>query len=192
MRRGVTERTRIAGGASLATSSGLQFHLLVLMLDLAGWSRPLIATNVAETHMAVVGDIDHLSTAISHATAPAFMLGAVAGFLSILIARMERIVDRNRSLRSGDLASLEPSVRKAIAESFSRRMELLGWAIYFAVLSALVTAALLISAFLAALVGFAHGGLVAVMFVVALALLMASLVDLAREIRVHIATMGLD
>jgi len=45
---------------------------------------------------------------------------------------------------------------------------------------------------LAALVGFASGGLVAVMFVFALALLMASLVDLAREIRVHIATMGLD
>jgi hypothetical protein len=142
--------------------------------------------------MAVVGDIDHLSAAISHATAPAFMLGAVAGFLSILIARMERIVDRNRSLRSGDLASLEPSVRKAVAESFSRRMELLGWAIYFAVLSALVTAALLIAAFLAALVGVAHGGIVATMFVVALALLMASLANLAREIRVHMATMGLD
>ena len=60
--------------------------------------------------MAVVADIDQLSAAISHATAPAFMLGAVAGFLSILIARMERIVDRNRSLRAGDLASLEPSV----------------------------------------------------------------------------------
>jgi Protein of unknown function (DUF2721) len=142
--------------------------------------------------MAVVGDIDHLSAAISHATAPAFMLGAVAGFLSILIARMERIVDRNRSLRAGDLASLEPSVREAIAGSFRRRMELLGRAIYFAVLSALVTAALLIGAFLAALVGVAHGGVVAVMFVVALALLMASLADLAREIRVHMATMGLD
>jgi hypothetical protein len=37
--------------------------------------------------MAVVADIDQLSSAISHATAPAFMLGAVAGFLSILIAR---------------------------------------------------------------------------------------------------------
>jgi len=45
---------------------------------------------------------------------------------------------------------------------------------------------------LAALVGFANGGLVAVMFVFALALLMASLADLAREIRVHMATMGLD
>jgi hypothetical protein len=42
-------------------------------------------------------DFDHLSSAISHATAPAFMLGAVAGFLSILISRMERIVDRLRA-----------------------------------------------------------------------------------------------
>ena len=142
--------------------------------------------------MAVVGDIDHLSMAISHATAPAFMLGAVAGFLSILIARMERIVDRNRYLRAGDFAGLAPSVRDKIAESFSRRMELLGRAIYLAVLSALVTAALLVAAFLAALAGVSHGGIAAVMFVVALILLMASLAELAREIRLHLATMGLD
>ena len=142
--------------------------------------------------MAVVGDIDHLSAAISHATAPAFMLGAVAAFLSILVARMERIVDRNRSLRSGDLASLEPSVRTMIADSFARRIELLSRAIHFAVLSAMVTAALLIGAFLAALAGIAHGGVVAFMFVVALALLMASLIDLAREIRLQSATIHLD
>jgi hypothetical protein len=142
--------------------------------------------------MAVVGDIDHLSAAIAHATAPAFMLGAVAGFLSILIGRMERIVDRNRSLRAGDLGCLTPAVREKVAEAFSRRMVLLGRAIYFAVLSALMTAALLVSAFLAALADVAHGRIVAVMFVIALALLMASLTDLAREIRLHLATMGLD
>jgi hypothetical protein len=39
----------------------------------------------------VVTDIDHLGLVISHATAPAFMLGAVAAFLSILIQRMERL-----------------------------------------------------------------------------------------------------
>ena len=142
--------------------------------------------------MAVVADIDQLSAAISHATAPAFMLGAVAGFLSILIARMERIVDRNRALQSGGGEALEPSVREAIRKSFARRMLLLGRAIYFAVLSALVTAALLISAFAAALLGLGHGGIVALMFVVALALLMAALIELTREIRVHLATMGLD
>jgi len=66
-------------------------------------------------------------------------------------------------------------------------MELLSRAIYFAVLSALVTAALLIAAFLAALVGIGHGQLVATMFVAALALLMAALVELTREMRVYMA-----
>ena len=71
-------------------------------------------------------------------------------------------------------------------------MKLLSRAIFYAVLSALITAALLIGAFLAALFGFGHGGFMAVMFVVALALLVISLVELAREIRVHMATMHLD
>ena len=65
-------------------------------------------------------------------------------------------------------------------------------AIVFAVLSALVTAALLIMAFLIALVGLGHGKVVAMMFVAALALLMASLVELTREIRLQIKTMRLD
>jgi hypothetical protein len=111
------------------------------------------------------------------------MLGAVAAFLSILIARIERIVDRSRALRAGDLG---------IARSFARRTELLSRAIYFAVLSALVAAALLISAFGAALIGVGHGMLVALLFALSLALLMASLVALTLEIRVHMATLHLD
>jgi Protein of unknown function (DUF2721) len=140
----------------------------------------------------VVPDIDHLSTAISHATAPAFMLGAVAGFLSILIARLERLTDRNRILRSGGLGDIDPAVKEVIARELGRRMVLLGRAIYFAVLSALVTAALLISAFFAALIGIGHGGIVALMFAASLALLMAALVELTLEIRIHMASMHLD
>ena len=142
--------------------------------------------------MAVLADIDHLSSAITHATAPAFMLGPVAGFLSILIARMERIIDRKRALQSGDLATLDPSIREKLANSFACRVALLGAAIFYAVLSALVTALLLSAAFLAALAGIGHGGIVAVMFVVALALLIAALVQFAREIRLQMATAHLD
>jgi Protein of unknown function (DUF2721) len=142
------------------------------------------------SELALVPDIDHLSEAISHATAPAFMLGAVAGFLSILVTRLERIADRNRSLRSADAEAVDPT--GAIAAAFSRRMILLSRAIYFAVLSALVTAALLIAAFLAALLGIGHGHIVALMFVVSLGLLIASLVELTREIRVHMANMHLE
>jgi hypothetical protein len=47
-------------------------------------SRELLRSDEAPrqpTMTAVVADIDELSSAIAHATAPAFMLGAVAGFL---------------------------------------------------------------------------------------------------------------
>lgn len=139
--------------------------------------------------LALITDIDQLSQAIGHATAPAFMLGAVAGFLSILIARLERIADKHKALRSSD-ANLDPTGQ--IAASFVRRMELLSRAIYLAVLSALVTAALLIGTFFAALVGIGHGQVVAILFALALMLLMASLVQLAREIRVYMAFMHLE
>jgi hypothetical protein len=42
------------------------------------------------------------------ATAPAFILGAVAGFISILLGRMTSVIDRIRSLNEiadGDTAS---------------------------------------------------------------------------------------
>jgi Protein of unknown function (DUF2721) len=139
--------------------------------------------------LALVTDIDHLSQALSHATAPAFMLGAVAAFLSILIARLERVGDKLRALRTSD-ASLDPA--GVIAASFARRMELLTRAIYFAVPSALLTAALLIAAFIAALVGIGHARFVALMFAAALVLLMAALVELAREMRVYMAHMHLE
>jgi hypothetical protein len=139
--------------------------------------------------LALVTDIDHLSQAISHATAPAFMLGAVAAFLSILIARLERVADKLRALRTSD-ASLDPT--GVVAASFARRMELLTRAIYFAVLSALLTAGLLIAAFLAALAGIGHGQIVALLFACALGLLMASLVDFTREMRVYMVHMHLE
>ena len=138
----------------------------------------------------VVTDIDHLGLVISHATAPAFMLGAVAAFLSILIQRMERISDRIRVLRADDSSRDDP--KEALLQTLDRRVMLLGRAIYFGVLSALVTSALLIAAFASALLGVGHGTIVAIMFVLALGLLMTCLVNLALEIRIQLATIGLD
>ncbi len=131
-------------------------------------------------------DIDHLSSAISHATAPAFMLGAVAGFLSILISRLERIVDRHAAL-----AAIHGAVPSAASEPLQRRMTLLHHAIFFSVLSALFTAALLIFAFICALANIGHNTGIAVIFVLALALLMSALVQLAREVRIAMKTMRL-
>jgi sterol desaturase/sphingolipid hydroxylase (fatty acid hydroxylase superfamily) len=137
-----------------------------------------------------VSDIDHLGLVISHATAPAFMLGAVAAFLSILIQRMERLSDRIRALRADNSSGANP--KEALLQTLDRRVLLLGRAIYFGVLSALVTSALLIAAFASALLGIGHGTIVAIMFVVALGLLMTCLVNLAMEIRIQLDTIGLD
>jgi len=49
-----------------------------------------------------VADLSHLSQVISQATAPAFLLGAVAGFLAVLITRFGRVLDRMRTL--GEIA----------------------------------------------------------------------------------------
>src|SRR6516164_7506268 len=41
-----------------------------------------------------------LSQVIAHVTAPSFLLGAVAAFISLLIARMNRIIDRSQALNA--------------------------------------------------------------------------------------------
>jgi hypothetical protein len=152
--------------------------------------RALVRLEYGSTDLAIVNDIDHLSIAITHATAPAFMLGAVAGFLSILIGRLDLVAGGLRALREPDAASRDPS--GAIAATLKRRMELLSRAVYFGVLSALVTAALLIGAFVAALLDMGHGRIVAIMFAAALALLMASLVELVRDVRVYMVHLHLE
>lgn len=140
-----------------------------------------------------ISDIDQLSEVIAHATAPAFLLGAVAGYLSILTARLQRVADRARAIgatsRTPPASAAEwPEGAGALAE----RARLLHRAIYFSVLSALSTAALLILAFSLAASGIEHRWGVALMFVVALALLMASLVMLTLEVRLAMRSMHLD
>jgi len=48
--------------------------------------------------MDIVPDTAQLSQVMVQATAPAFILGAVAGFVSILLGRMTNVMDRIRSL----------------------------------------------------------------------------------------------
>ena len=128
--------------------------------------------------LGTVSDIDQLSEAISHATAPAFMLGAVAGFLSILVSRLQRVVDRTRALAGASEAP--PAL-------LQRRAALLNQAIYLSVLSTLCAATLVIVAF-----GISHRTGAAVTFVVALALLMAALTQFTREVRIGLKSMHLD
>jgi len=131
--------------------------------------------------------IDQFNVAISHATAPAFMLGAVGAFLNVLVNRFERAVDRYRVLRGTSSASVTD-----IMASLSERMVLLNRAIYFAALSGLCTAALLIVLFACALLDISHRTGISTLFVLALILLMISIVELVRDVRLNLKTMHLE
>ena len=64
--------------------------------------------------MDLVPDTQQLAQAMSQATAPAFVLGAVAGFISILLGRMTTIVDRIRGL-NGSSAFIAVPPRHQVA-----------------------------------------------------------------------------
>jgi hypothetical protein len=143
-----------------------------------------------EIMLSEMPNIAHISSVISQSTGPAFVLGSVAGFLSILMTRMERVAERARGLRTVDPGVLPANLD--LGQMFTRRLELLYSAIYFAVLSALTTAALLLLAFGSAFLELRHEYGVAVLFSVALILLMTSLVHFVWEIRLAMKTMHRD
>jgi uncharacterized protein (DUF2336 family) len=125
-----------------------------------------------------------LSQVISQVTAPAFLLGAVAGFISVLIGRMNRIIDRSQALnaiKSDDPAKAE---LKSDIPRLRRRAALLNKAIFFSTVSAIITSLLVIIAFLTAYLNLPHEYGVAVLFVLALACFTAALINLARETRI--------
>jgi hypothetical protein len=128
--------------------------------------------------------LPQLSQVITQVTAPAFLLGAVASFTSVLIARMNRIIDRSQVLNAiGDDESSRAHLRSDIPR-LKRRAVLLNNSILFSTFAAITTSVLVIVAFASAYINVAHEYGVAMLFVLALAFFTASLVNLARESRI--------
>ena len=127
--------------------------------------------------------LNQLSSIIGSVAAPAFLLGAVAAFISVLMSRMNRVIDRSQFLHKiSDSDGL--SYLKADIPRLKRRAELLNRSVLYATISAIVTALLVIVAFISAMLRLAHEYGVAILFIVALAFFLLSLIDLARETRI--------
>jgi hypothetical protein len=125
--------------------------------------------------------MDQRQLVISQAAAPAFILGAVASFLSVLLSHMARITDRSRAIHG--LAEGDPKKGlKGIVPQLRLRARILHRAIYWAVGSGIVTCLLMIVAFGSAYFGVRHEPGAAVLFIAALGLFTASLVSFAREV----------
>ena len=130
---------------------------------------------------APLSDIGHV---IQLAIAPVFLLTAIATILNVLAGRLGRAVDRRRVLAAA-LLKLDGDIATLAKQELSyemRRIKLIYVAISMAVLAALLVAALISLAFIDPFVQLEFTKLIAVLFILAMVALVASLAILLREI----------
>lgn len=125
--------------------------------------------------------ISVLQTALT----PAFLLVAVGSLLNVLTGRLSRIVDRSRDLQRQHAETEGDAHERVVAELriIERRMRVVGSSILLAVLSAIAVCIMIVLLFLLGLSDLSGAGAAVAVFMVALALLSASLLQFVREIR---------
>lgn len=139
-----------------------------------------------------------LAQAIQLSIAPVFLLTAIGGFLSAITVRLGRVVDRARAIEASlpaDAArspdrELEPVARAARAElsALDRRMVLANRAVALSVASALTVCILITLLFVGSVTPLHPDRIIPVLFITALAFLIASLSAFALEISISIRT----
>lgn len=136
--------------------------------------------------------LDQLSIVISQAAAPAFILGAVASLLSVLVSHMSRITDRSRAIHTLRDDDPNKAQLEATMPVLRLRASLIIRAIYWAIASGIATCLLMIVAFASAYFGVRHEPGAAILFGLSLTLFTFALISFAREVRVAMKNIGIE
>jgi hypothetical protein len=134
-----------------------------------------------------MSSIEAIAGVIQLAVAPVFLLAGIAGLLGVLSTRLGRIIDRARVIERRTLQTTREDQRallRAETASLWRRIALINWAIRLCVSGALAVCLVIVTLFVGAFVRFDMASFVAVLFVVAMLLIIAGLVFLLREVGV--------
>ena len=131
--------------------------------------------------------VSQLSQVISQAAAPAFLLGALAAFIAVLISRFNRIVDRTIVLNAIADNDAAKSRLKADLPRLMRRAAMINRAIFWAVIGSITIALMVIVAFVSAFFQIQHERGVAVLFIISLGAFVVSLIDFASEVRIALS-----
>jgi hypothetical protein len=110
---------------------------------------------------------DRLSDVISHTTPPAFLLGAIAGLLAIMLNRVE-------NLQKDDPKHEIPYTKQ--------RVRLLQWAVFYSLCAAIAATLLVIGAFIFGFLNRQHVYGMGSLFLISFALLTFALGLFAREV----------
>ena len=136
------------------------------------------------SYITVTPSIEQLSRIIGSVAAPAFLLGAVAAFMSLLNTRLDRVLDRSRTVHGISESDAARAALRTDIPRLKRRAALLNQALYYSTVCAIITGLVIIVAFASAMMRLAHEYGVAVLFMAALVFFILALINLARETRI--------
>jgi hypothetical protein len=137
--------------------------------------------------MEPIASVKAIAGVIQLAVAPVFLLAGIAGLLNVLSARLARIIDRARVIERRIPAAKSDEQRELLrAETTTlwTRIDLVNWAIRLCVAGALTVCVVIVTLFVGDFVAVNISALVALLFVIAMLLIITGLVFLLREISV--------
>jgi hypothetical protein len=137
--------------------------------------------------MNYVPDSGQLAQVMSQSAAPAFVLGAVAAFIAVLLSRMTVVLDRIRSLNEIADDDTARAHLKSDIPRLRQRANLLNSAVYLALISGICTSLLLVVGFASAFFSLRHEYGAGILFALAIALLGGSLFRFAQEVRIGLS-----
>jgi hypothetical protein len=129
-------------------------------------------------------NVTEIAEAIRLAVAPAFLLTGIGAVLSVLTTRLNRIVDRERRLEvylDGLDKEAQPPVHEAL-RILSRRARLTSWSITFCTSCALMICTVVALLFVGAVMDLDVSTPIALLFIIAMAVLILGLLIFLREI----------
>ena len=132
--------------------------------------------------------VSTIAQTIQLSLSPVFMLAGIGALLNVLAGRLSRVIDRARALEQLHPRSTGPEHDRHVHELrlLDRRISIINGALFLAVASAVMTCVVVVLLFVANLADFHFGTLVALAFILAMLLLIASLVGFIVEVRVSL------
>ncbi|WP_203310263.1 MULTISPECIES: DUF2721 domain-containing protein [Sphingomonas] len=129
-----------------------------------------------------------IAQTIQLSLAPVFMLAAIGQILNVLAGRLARVIDRARALESllGEIDGDEAARRKWELKLLDERMSIINGALFLSVSSAVMACIVIAMLFVANLAKLHIGTWIALVFIVAVTLLILCLTAFMWEVRVSL------
>lgn len=140
--------------------------------------------------MMLPSDVSQVAHSIQLAVAPVFLLAGIGAFLNVCAGRLARIIDRARQVERWVLDSTGEEHDRHVWEinRLDQRMRVVNLSILLSVSSALLVSTVVVLLFTAELIGTNMSTAVALLFILAMLLIMTALLSFLVEVRLAART----